>query len=307
MRLSVIIPVYNVENTLDRCVESVLHQHVKGDMEVILVDDGSPDNSPLLCDNWAEKDDRIHVIHKQNGGLSDARNAGLDIAIGDYITFVDSDDWIEENTYEPLMSIMEEHPEYDMLEYSYERGDKTFTFGQRIYTAPDDYWLQGELYRHAFAWNKIYRRTLFANARYPKGRVFEDIYIMPQLTSIAKVMAVCDLGLYHYTQNENGITMSSKGGEVQLLLEGLITAIQHLRQQQDTAERQAFYLCMLDTQLEVFSKGGDILLTPYNGKLPMRRQYTWRCKIKILLYRMFGIKSLCIIYKILDRLVLHRS
>lgn len=307
MRLSVIIPVYCVENTLDRCVESVLHQQVEGGMEVILVDDGSPDKSPLLCDRWAEKDDRIHVIHKQNGGLSDARNAGLDIAIGDYVTFVDSDDWLEENTYTPLMGILEDHPEYDLLEYPYEKGNTTFTFKQKVYTVSDDYWLQSELYRHAFAWNKIYRRTLFTNVRFPKGRVFEDIYIMPQLTSTAKVMTSCNLGLYHYTLNEGGITMSSKGNEVQQLLEGLIRAIHHLRQQQDTAERQAFYLYMLDTQLEVFSKGGDILLTPYNGKLPMRRQYSWRCKIKILLYWMFGIKPLCNIYKILDRLVLHRS
>ena len=93
MKLSVIIPVYCVEATLDRCVESVLCQQVE-DMEVILVDDGSPDCCPQKCDEWAQKDSRIRVIHKENGGLSDARNAALDIATGDYITFVDSDDWI---------------------------------------------------------------------------------------------------------------------------------------------------------------------------------------------------------------------
>ena len=95
MTLSVIIPVYRVEATLDRCVESVLRQHVD-DMEVILVDDGSPDNCPEMCDKWAVKDRRVHVIHKQNGGLSDARNAGIDVACGEYITFVDSDDWISD-------------------------------------------------------------------------------------------------------------------------------------------------------------------------------------------------------------------
>ena len=105
MTLSVIIPVYNVEETLDRCVESVLKQRVD-DMEVILVDDGAPDKCPEMCDHWAAKDQRIRVIHKPNGGLSDARNAGIDMACGDYITFVDSDDWIADNTYPPLIDQM---------------------------------------------------------------------------------------------------------------------------------------------------------------------------------------------------------
>ena len=97
MLLSVIIPVYRTEQTLQRCVESVLNQGVD-DMEVILVDDGSPDSCPELCDEWEEKDAHIKVIHKTNGGLSDARNAGIDIAKGEYITFVDSDDWVDANT-----------------------------------------------------------------------------------------------------------------------------------------------------------------------------------------------------------------
>lgn len=98
MKLSVVIPVFCVESTLDRCVESVLAQDVD-DMEVILVDDGSPDDCPRLCDEWAKRDSRISVIHKSNGGLSDARNAGLDVACGQYITFVDSDDWLLSNTW----------------------------------------------------------------------------------------------------------------------------------------------------------------------------------------------------------------
>lgn len=103
MLLSVIIPVYRVEHTLQRCVESVLSQGVD-DMEVILVDDGSPDNCPVLCDGWAEKDARVKVIHKDNGGLSDARNAGIEMATGDYLTFVDSDDYVEDDTYPALLA-----------------------------------------------------------------------------------------------------------------------------------------------------------------------------------------------------------
>ena len=99
--ISVIVPVYKVENFLDRCVESIVGQTYEN-LEIILVDDGSPDNCPAMCDKWAEKDGRIKVIHKENGGVSSARNAALDIVSGDYICFVDSDDWIDPGMYEFL-------------------------------------------------------------------------------------------------------------------------------------------------------------------------------------------------------------
>lgn len=97
--ISIIVPVYNVEKYLERCIESIVNQTYK-DIEIILVDDGSPDNCPVICDRYAEKDNRIKVIHKQNGGLINARKSGLEIAQGDYIGFVDSDDWIEPEMYE---------------------------------------------------------------------------------------------------------------------------------------------------------------------------------------------------------------
>jgi glycosyltransferase involved in cell wall biosynthesis len=107
MKLSIIIPVYRVEDTLNRCVESVLNQNLD-DFEVILVDDGSPDKCPQMCDDWAKKDAHIQVIHKPNGGLSDARNAGIDIAQGDYLTFVDSDDYVEPEYVETLVNLRNE-------------------------------------------------------------------------------------------------------------------------------------------------------------------------------------------------------
>ena len=118
MKLTVVIPVYRVEATLDRCVESVLIQDID-DMEVILVDDGSPDRCPKMCDEWAEKDSRISVIHKENGGLSEARNAALDIAKGDYVTFVDSDDWLDEGTYKAILNLMDDN---DIVEYTVAHG-----------------------------------------------------------------------------------------------------------------------------------------------------------------------------------------
>ena len=116
MKLSVIIPVYRVESTLERCVKSIVGQSYR-DLEIILVDDGSPDRCPQMCDDWAARDSRIRVIHKQNGGLSDARNAAIERATGDYLTFVDSDDFIAKDTYAPLMDILLEHNDIDMLEY----------------------------------------------------------------------------------------------------------------------------------------------------------------------------------------------
>ena len=117
MKLSIVIPVYRVERTLDRCVESVISQSFR-DIQVILVDDGSPDDCPQMCDEWAERDPRIEVIHKRNGGLSDARNYGIYQATGEYITFVDSDDNLSyDHTLAQLMDLLDQHPEYDILEY----------------------------------------------------------------------------------------------------------------------------------------------------------------------------------------------
>ena len=148
MKLSVIIPVYRVEHTLERCIESVLRQRVDG-MEVILVDDGSPDSCPRLCDEWSLRDSRIKVIHKSNGGLSDARNAGIELASGSYITFVDSDDFIAPDTYEPLLSII---GDADILEYSVAEW---LALPDRTFTDTNRYWLETQAYLHTYAWNKI--------------------------------------------------------------------------------------------------------------------------------------------------------
>lgn len=112
-KVSVIVPIYNVEKYLDRCMESLLNQTLK-DIEIIMVDDGSPDNCPQMCDEYAKKDRRIKVVHKKNGGLSDARNAGLKVATGEYVAFVDSDDYQSLNTYEELYH-QAESGDYDVV------------------------------------------------------------------------------------------------------------------------------------------------------------------------------------------------
>ena len=181
--LSIIVPVYNMEDTLDKCVQSIVSQSFR-DWEMILVDDGSTDDSGTMCDEWAKKEPRISVIHKENGGLSDARNAGLDIAKGDYITFVDSDDYLNAGTYEKMIQSLCEHSDIGIMEYSiksigYERLD--LEYKDRIYLDADSYWTETKAWNHAYMWNKIFRRDMFDGIRFKQGRKFEDLILLPQM------------------------------------------------------------------------------------------------------------------------------
>ena len=116
-KVSIVVPIYNVEKYLEQCIDSIINQTLK-EIEIILVDDGSPDNCPQICDDYVKKDSRIKVVHKTNGGLSSARNAGIEIATGDYIGFVDSDDYIELDMYEKMYNIaIENNVDFVMSDY----------------------------------------------------------------------------------------------------------------------------------------------------------------------------------------------
>lgn len=208
MILSIIIPVYNVEKTLDRCVESVLQQDIK-DMEVILVDDGSPDSCGEMCERLALKDERIRVIHKQNGGLSSARNAGLQIAKGEYVTFVDSDDYILPDTYCRLIKKLSEYPDISILEYCIINESEIQShqqFEDIVFDSPRKYWLSTKAWNHSYACNKIFHRQLFANARFEEGKVFEDLLLMPILLSKEPKIATTAVEGYVYSTNAEGIS-----------------------------------------------------------------------------------------------------
>lgn len=208
MKLSVIIPVYKVEHTLERCVKSVLEQDVDN-IEIILVDDGSPDNCPAICENLAESNNRIKVIHKKNGGLSDARNAGLDIATGEYVTFVDSDDYLMADTYPVLIDLLQCHQDVDMLEYILKQEDNKrhkVELNDEVFCSSKDYWLKTMAWKHAYAVNKIYKRSLFNGCRYAKGHTFEDLLILPQLLRHCSKIATTTRGTYVYTVNMDGIS-----------------------------------------------------------------------------------------------------
>lgn len=276
MKLSVIVPVYRVEATLNRCVESILRQQ-EADMEVILVDDGSPDQCPQKCDKWAARDPRIRVIHKANGGLSDARNAGLDAATGDCITFVDSDDWVEDDTYRPLLALMDG---CDLVEYPI--CDR-LALADSTYSNAEEYWLKEKAYTHTYACNKIYRRSLFSGVRYPKGRVFEDVYTLPHLLRKAHTIKTASRGAYHYCHNPKGITATAGGEQLAQLLEA------HLGSGMPVDD--TYYLHLLNIQIDVCEQTGR------QPTLPPRTVETTRYrgaqKLKAISNNLLGIKQLC--------------
>lgn len=214
--ISVIIPVYKVEAYLHRCVESVQKQTYSR-LEIILVDDGSPDNCGKLCDELAAGDERIVVIHKPNGGLSSARNAGIDAAHGEYLGFVDSDDWIEPNMYAALYEALKKH---DTLMAYGGRFDYSSRTGQESVglCPPADERVTGiELIHRIFlwknvdsaAWDKLYHRSLFRQIRYPLGVIGEDVPTTYRIALEAGSAAACPLPLYHYFHRPNSITTSS--------------------------------------------------------------------------------------------------
>lgn len=289
--LSVVIPIYNVERTLARCVESVLGQHVEG-MELILVDDGSTDRSALVANRYQNRP-HVTLIHKANGGLSDARNEGLYYAKGRYVTFVDSDDYLLPDTYAPLMAMLEAHPEYDILEYSFVRetscGWKTIKLPEREYTHIGDYWLGCRGYEHTYAWNKIYRRSLFDGTPWAKGRLFEDVYAMGGLLPKVHTLRTTSRGTYRYTYNPSGITVKADACGWRDLLQGHLRML-HNYDFRGHADFARYYATLLNIQLTTFELSGDEhdIVLP---SLPYR--HTWKlCALHLL-----GMRRLCLLHR----------
>lgn len=215
MKLSIIVPVYKVRRYLQRCIESILQQTYT-DYELILVDDGSPDSCGAICDRYAQECDKVRVIHKKNGGLSSARNAGIAAARGEYITFVDGDDAVASGTYYYNMNILRARPDIDILEYPiishYESPRSTvISFKPEKVSGNENIfkdWITRQGYEHCFACNKIYRADLFMFIRYPEGEVFEDTFITPTLYSSSENVYYSDCGFYYYYDNEESISNS---------------------------------------------------------------------------------------------------
>lgn len=207
--ISVIVPVYKVEKYLDRCIESIVNQ-THSNMEIILVDDGSPDNCPAMCDAWAKKDSRIKVIHQVNSGSGAARNAALDEVRGDLISFVDSDDYIALEMYEHLLELMS--GDIDIVECAYIHTwedkaifDKSINDVQ-IYSVEDA--MEEHILDHFFRqviWNKLYRRSVIGDIRFPIGKRIDDEFWTYRVIAKARNLARTTCIMYAYRQQSDSI------------------------------------------------------------------------------------------------------
>lgn len=211
--ISIIVPVYRTEKYLNRCVTSIVNQ-TYANLEIILVDDDSPDNCPEICDQWKEKDCRIRVVHKENGGAGSARNAGIDIATGEYIEFVDSDDWIENMMCECLRELIEEY-RADMVLCEMRRISRKFTLRQN---KPNNIsvWDRKECLNHFFRTNgerdthsvcgRLIRRELLRDFSFIEGKMNEDVHACYYLATMCRKAVYTNAVLYNYYCNMESIT-----------------------------------------------------------------------------------------------------
>ena len=209
--ISIIIPVYNTELYLEKCINSILCQTLK-DIEIIIVNDGSTDNSQLIIDKYVQKDNRVKSIIKENGGLSDARNFGIDISNGDYLAFVDSDDYVDRHMFEDMYNLSQKHQSEivlcDLIKVN-EKGEgfrnlqQSPQLGDKI-ILKDDFTIFGEM--SCFACNKLFKKSLFDKHRFKKGIHFEDIELIPKLVLDSKIISKINQPYYKYFERQDSIT-----------------------------------------------------------------------------------------------------
>lgn len=208
--VSIIVPVYKVEKYLPECIDSIVNQTYRN-IEVILIDDGSPDKCPQICDNYALQDSRIKVVHKINGGLSDARNKGLNVCNGEYIIFVDSDDIIHKAMVERLVSTLEKENaqivECSMVRFCNSLNPKSVSEGKvNVYNRTDALReLILDRVFHQTVWNKIYTKKVIGNNIFPVGKCNEDEFWTYRVIANANKVASLSDTLYYYRQRENSI------------------------------------------------------------------------------------------------------
>lgn len=239
--VSIIVPVYKVEKYLSLCVSSILSQSYRN-IEVILIDDGSPDNSGAMCDQFGLLDNRVKVVHKLNGGLSSARNEGLDIADGKYVVFVDSDDWVHTDYISTLYNLLiSEEADISVCNFI-KTSDEKVSLNQRnvnvhlLSNLEAVEKLCGELYEQlVVAWGKMFKLTLFNGIRYPIGKVHEDEYTTYKLLYKAKKVVVTNQVLIFYRQRPDSIMGSGFN------LKNRLHAIEAYEERADFFENEGVY------------------------------------------------------------------
>lgn len=213
-KISVIVPVYNVENYLTECVDSILNQ-TYNNYEILLIDDGSIDNSSQICDAYVERNEKIKVIHTENKGLSAARNLGTEKVQGDYIFYLDSDDYIENNLLERMLKIVDQY-NVDIVcgNFKYMYPDRTVIAinAEKEYEVLDSYEAMRELIKgkkiQNFAWGKLIKKEIAQSNKFPAGKLFEDMYWTHYIIDQAEKVAIDYQSFVYYRQRENSISYS---------------------------------------------------------------------------------------------------
>ena len=286
MKLSVIIPIFNGEDTLQRCLDSVVSQQVE-DLEIILVNDGSTDKSLQICEQFAECHEQTVIIEQDNQGLSVARNSGLQVATGDYVTFVDCDDYLESNSYKALISKLNEDKDIDILEYSVDEriGGKYHTqlkLTDKLYTNWKSYWLETEAYKHTYACNKIFKKKIFSYEMFKPAILFEDLELMSRLLKHCHRILTTSLGCYLYVFNANGLAANATGEQ----LESMLTMHCQIMKQ---CCNETYFSHVINIQLDVYRLTRHLILTD---------KYPYKRGLKLTIYHYLGVKTLCVLHKL---------
>ena len=314
--ISIVVPVYNVEKYLSTCVESILKQ-TYSNIEVILVDDGSTDCSGKMCDHYMGQDERIKVIHKKNGGLSDARNKGIIQAEGKYITFIDSDDVVSSDYVEYLYNILEENDgDIAICDPVHCYPNEKIVFEQetfmRVYKAEDA--IVEMLYQKSFlvaAWGKLYKKDYFEEIEFPKGMLFEDSAVMYKIFDKAKIIVYGNAKLYGYMHREGSITtkkFSKRDCDILIICQQLTEYLSNRSEKLQKAARSyqtaaAFRIYMNAPRNGMFDSEiqNSEQLLKINCKLVMQDPcIRKKMKIALLMY-MFARPIMPIIYKKINR------
>ena len=265
--ISIIVPVYKVEAYLDRCVQSIVDQTYRN-LEIILVDDGSPDNCPAMCDAWAAKDSRIRVIHKENGGLSDARNAGMAMATGEFVGFVDSDDYIAPEMYQLLYDrIRRDGSDIAAcgVEMVFEDGSparpltKTgscvLSRKEAMEAVVSESWLKQPV------WYKLYKTELVRDILFPVGKYHEDVFWTWQAVARAEKVSIFDTPCYFYVQRGGSIMAERYSLRRLDALEAKVKRLEYMEREfpdlADWSRTDLLFSCMYHGQLAVKDLSGE--------------------------------------------------
>ena len=304
MFVSIIVPVYNVEQYLKECIESILAQTWKN-FEVILVDDGSTDSSGKICDEYSQKKEFISVIHKKNGGLSSARNAGIDVAQGDYLAFIDSDDVVHPRYLSELVAIVKRE-KADLAACNFYVG--SLCRWKNSSEVKYDIRCNEDVLKKmndndvvvTVAWNKLYHAKFFREygLRYPVGKIHEDMFLTPQILYYTKKMVITNEQLYFYRQRENSIMNSSfsiKQLDALDAIEFRIELFQHWNKQYLQASEYESYIRksnelykkMKEEETDLYIEAQEKIKTKmkdFRNKKSIFNMLSWKYRIKLMAF-----------------------